>query len=229
MKVLVVLASCVALAVAGRWGNRVDANDNALERLEQLAFELEKKLNDAASPGDVNALKARVEALTGDGCGDNEFRCARGGGCVNKQLVCDGTKDCKDGSDEDVDGICRNPVRSGSSWGGYVIWNSCKTAQNGQVRVLITNAEEQQDLSSQLSLDATTFIYESDDSYTTSYASGWYAFGSRTFSVRNTGGHGLGNLEIECVFDGYSDDNCSGTITRIGQSEPCAELRFFKE
>lgn len=224
---------CLAVALVkgdyhGKLRWRADNNDRALGKLEALADELEDKLEHMEGAVDIEALRARVDAITGTGCGDNEFTCSNHDGCVNKLLVCDGVEDCNDGSDESTH-TCRNPVPDGSSWGGYVVWGACKVAKDGQVRVMVTNAEAQNDMTSKLELDATSFIYNSDSTYTTSHAHGWYAFGTRTWFVRNTGGHGLGNLEIECVFDGYNDNHCQGSITRIGQSEPCAELELFRE
>ena len=46
-----------------------------------------------------------------DSCaGEAEFRCERSGECLPLDFVCDGQRDCSDGSDEAEEGLCAAPV-----------------------------------------------------------------------------------------------------------------------
>ena len=36
-----------------------------------------------------------------------EFQCIKLNGCISISYVCDGERDCQDGSDEDPEGVCK--------------------------------------------------------------------------------------------------------------------------
>jgi len=96
MKLLIVFAAVLAVALAGR----LDDNDIQIHRLAKLADQLEKRIREMDVSVDLDALSDRVEALTGNGCRDGEQRCGNGIGCYSSLLECDGESDCDDGSDE---------------------------------------------------------------------------------------------------------------------------------
>ncbi|KAG1687419.1 Prolow-density lipoprotein receptor-related protein 1 [Nymphon striatum] len=67
-------------------------------------------------PGGILALKLfnnvtrNDKEQSNDSCGHEFFKCLNGEGCVNYRFLCDGDKDCSDGSDEDgsINGLCSN-------------------------------------------------------------------------------------------------------------------------
>lgn len=69
MRLLVVLSSCMVLAMAyGHrvgMGSRVDAIDNAILRLEKFAEEMDDRIHKSKPQPDGAALTARVDALVG--------------------------------------------------------------------------------------------------------------------------------------------------------------------
>ncbi|KAK6630731.1 hypothetical protein RUM44_002900 [Polyplax serrata] len=60
-------------------------------------------LNEGKCVIDMNPTKQVVPT-----CKETEFMCLVGHRCLSRKFVCDGEKDCSDGSDEDPHGVCAN-------------------------------------------------------------------------------------------------------------------------
>lgn len=205
--------------------SRADNNDVEINRLFRASDELERRINEISSGPEVDELAARVNALTGSDCPENQFECADRGGCVDPLLVCDHADDCSDHSDES-DETCTILTPEGASFSAYVQGNDCFRTAANQVRVVITNAERSDILPSKVSIEASTFLYSLDGSYNIGTASGYFNYGTRTFSVRANDGD---IVDLQCTFNSYNENECTGFLSRGVGEEPCATVVFERD
>jgi hypothetical protein len=202
---------------------RADNNDVEINRLFNAAKALEKKVAQVGAGPNVEELRARVLALTGNDCPAGQFECADRSQCLYRLQVCDGESDCGDGSDESDD-TCTVLTPDGSSWGAAISHDECFKSPANYLRIVINKEERSENVPALVEVGVTTFLYVNDGSVSLGSASGQYNFATR--SVRFLAGDG-DILELECSFNGYDDESCHGVISR--GSEQCGEIVLIRE
>ncbi|CAH1787063.1 unnamed protein product [Owenia fusiformis] len=126
---------------------RVDAQQLRIGRLEQQIADLSKKYDDSSD--DYNSavetldyLNDKVEEVREKRCQEGSVECLDNGECIDTLLVCDGVKDCSDGSDE-KSLVCNLPFAVGKTYGGYLLsGNDCLIGGfKTQVKATITSVK----------------------------------------------------------------------------------------
>jgi len=105
-----------------------------IEHIEKQLEKLEKEFDGLSPPVEqsaVEAVKTRIHKLEGNECGANHVPCgAERTQCVHRLLFCDGTKDCRNGHDEDKHVCSGDIVKAGSSFTGFSVATGCIISVN---------------------------------------------------------------------------------------------------
>jgi len=230
MKHLLILAALVAICSALR--ARLDSQEIHLNklaaRLESLREKLETKTGAIRkSEGEIEKYDLALHNKFGDGCGKNEFQC--GGSdpqCISLLAVCDKSKDCKNGKDEEV---CESPIEPGSSWLGKVVYDRCTTRKPKEIRMIIDSLTKSPYFGSKSQAQVSFILSKStlaEDVSAYLIAPGNYCYGCRLLSTVPPEKDGL---MLSCKFDQGSPLQCTGNMIREGTGEKCGEFFFTRE
>jgi len=207
----------------GYVSQRIDDSAFRLERLEAKLNDIKSRISEDGDIDHAVDVKARLNALEGGYCGDNEFAC--GGSnpslmCISSLLACDGTPDCPNGGDEEED-TCKNRAEAGEIFKGRIHWSGCKARGDSDMTIKITANKQYNYFPARVWLGArTTFDYGNEAHSFDS--NGYLDFGKKRFVLAAPVGE---HVDASCDF--VTDDIVDCTISSMHNT--CAEVRLVRQ
>jgi hypothetical protein len=168
-------------------------------------------------------LRADVARLEGAACPEGTYRCDSGD-CIGNILVCDGSNDCPDGSDED-EHWCAIETPAGTVLEGG-IWEEDGCTKRGpeRIRVVVNYARAIPWMPNRILLGATVVVsFRKDGRLDTGnlFSSGSYNFATRELVLSPPDDD---RIALACRFNGIRHDVCEGRFFRESSGETCGRF-----
>lgn len=208
---------------------RLGASGLRLARLEKELGELATKLTEAKKidpQGFIDDLNDRidhVEAVTDHCDSTKEVRCGHDTEeCVNTLLLCDGTKDCHNGFDEDAKTCSNGPIKAGNVFAGTATWVSYQNRADHPIKVTITGVAKSSFFGSRLLVRgkvSADFVDDDTADLKEFEVKGYYVYGKKRlalFPVGSTTTAAKEHLGVVLDFVHGNDITAEGIFTHEG-------------
>jgi len=224
--------------LAGGMEPRLGINALRIHQLEEHIKKLHERIEEAKHVDPdrfLDDLDARLSTLEGDHCDDHEFQCGSSGQeCVSDLFVCDGTKDCHNGHDEDEHVCSTAPVKSGNVFTGMTHWKDCILRDDHLTTLTITTTKRFKFFSSRVVVHAVASSSWKDkegEEHTRSVElHGGYNFANRRLGlIPKAYGPDAPHLGLRCDFGHGDDERVDCVLLTQASLHECAELHLSLE
>lgn len=216
---------------------RLAASGVRLGRLEKELGDVAKRIADASKidpQGFIDDLNDRidhVEAISDHCDSTKEVRCGHDTEeCVNTLLLCDGSKDCHNGWDEESKTCSSGPAKPGNVFTGTAEWVACQNRHDHPVKLTITGAAKVSFFGPRLivrALLAADFVDDPDHpDHREVELKGYYVYGKKRLALFPTGRSKAAreHLGVLCDFVHGNDVTAECLFTHEGSLLTCAKF-----
>lgn len=232
------LLAVVTVAAAGESGlgqvlePRLAASGVRIARLEKVLASLKKQVEDAADidpRGFAKELHARMDAVkkTKFCPNPNTLQCGwTSSECVSSLLLCDGTKDCHNGWDEDEHTCTPGPIKAGNVFSGNANWVSCLSRQDHPISFQIVSAVKAKSFGARLIVRAkVTVDYVEEHHNAKVYdVKGYYVYGAKKLVLVPVDDSTGEDLAVVCKWNHGDDDRAECKLAQEATLHKCAEF-----
>jgi len=214
--------------------SKADAQEARINRLAGRVEAVAEKLRVGGEKvkhflGDFRELEFRVDELEGNGCDARHYQC--GGNtpyCIADTLVCDGSPDCPNGSDESED-ICHIPIPAGTVLIGHLNTDHdfCTRRKPTEMDLIITSVTRSKYFQSRLQVKANLdlkYTAEGAEQEDVLPVEGYYNFGTHQLVILPPENDRLG---LVCSFRAGNDNRCSAAIVHEASLAHCGDDFVF--
>lgn len=200
--------------------------DDLVSRLHSLDEKLDERL-DPENKEKALSFENRVSLLEESHCDEDHWDC--GGDdteCISRLKVCDGTKDCRNGDDEEN---CDLPVNVGDIFVGHTVFDHCTQRRPDEITIEITAVRTESAYPALPTILANLHIAVEDEEAEHEVVlptNGYYRFNKHNLVLLPPEDD---RLLLICDFDGHNEDKCIGNIVHEATLETCARFIFFRK